>query len=80
MVATGDRRSPATRARRGSLFVAITVGPQFLGHTVFNYLLGHVRAPVVAIALLAEPVGATLLAFVLLDEMPERGSRSPAAR
>jgi drug/metabolite transporter (DMT)-like permease len=52
------------------LFVAITVGPQFLGHTVFNYLLGHVRASIVSISLLAEPVGATLLAFVFLDEAP----------
>jgi drug/metabolite transporter (DMT)-like permease len=52
------------------LFVAITVGPQFLGHTVFNYLLGHVRASIVSVSLLAEPVGATILAFVILDEAP----------
>ncbi|HEX6843898.1 MAG TPA: DMT family transporter [Actinomycetota bacterium] len=52
------------------LFVAITVGPQFLGHTVFNYLLGHVRASIVSVSLLAEPVGATILALVFLDEAP----------
>jgi drug/metabolite transporter (DMT)-like permease len=52
------------------MFVLITAGPQFLGHTTFNYLLGHVRASIVAVALLAEPVGATILAWVILGEPP----------
>jgi drug/metabolite transporter (DMT)-like permease len=52
------------------LFALITIGPQFLGHTVFNYLLGHLEAAVVAIAIMAEPVGAALLALVILDEAP----------
>lgn len=52
------------------MFVLITAGPQFLGHTTFNYLLGHVRASIVAVALLAEPVGATILAWVILGESP----------
>jgi drug/metabolite transporter (DMT)-like permease len=52
------------------MFVLITAGPQFLGHTTFNYLLGHVRASIVAVALLAEPVGATLLAWLILSERP----------
>lgn len=55
-------------------FVAITVGPQFLGHTVFNYLLGHVRASIVSVSLLAEPVGATILALVVLGEAPGVGT------
>jgi drug/metabolite transporter (DMT)-like permease len=52
------------------LFALITIGPQFLGHTVFNYLLGHLEAAVVAIAIMAEPVGATLLALAILGEAP----------
>jgi drug/metabolite transporter (DMT)-like permease len=56
------------------LFVAITIGPQFLGHTVFNYLLGHVRASIVSVSLLAEPVGATILALLLLRERPGAGT------
>ena len=40
--------------------------PQILGHTVFNYLLGEVEATVVAIAVMGEPVGASLLALGLL--------------
>ena len=65
-------RTPFTgfTVRTWMLFVAITIGPQFLGHTVFNFLLGHLKASVVSIALLAEPVGATALALVFLDEAP----------
>jgi drug/metabolite transporter (DMT)-like permease len=52
------------------LFAAMTVGPQFLGHTVFNHLLGELRASVISVALLAEPVGSTLLALVIFHERP----------
>lgn len=65
-------RTPFTgfTAEAWLLFALITAGPQFGGHTVFNYLLEHLRASVVAVALLAEPVGATILAFVVLGEAP----------
>jgi drug/metabolite transporter (DMT)-like permease len=52
------------------LFVLITLGPQFMGHTVFNYLLGHVSAQIVAIGIMAEPVGASILALAILGEAP----------
>src|SRR4029453_15641670 len=52
------------------MFVLITAGPQFLGHTTFNYLLGHVRASIVAGGLLPAPVGATILAWIILGEPP----------
>jgi len=52
------------------LFALMTAGPQLLGHTVFNYLLGQVRASVVAVALVLEPVMATILAFAILGEKP----------
>jgi drug/metabolite transporter (DMT)-like permease len=48
----------------------IVVGPQLLGHTVFNALLSTVSATVVSIVVLAEPVGAGLLAWLVLDELP----------
>lgn len=48
----------------------IVVGPQLLGHTVFNTLLSSVSATVVSIVVLAEPVGATVLAWLLLSELP----------
>lgn len=47
------------------IFVGIAVGPMLLGHTGFNWSLRYVPAYVVSLAILAEPVGATLLAAVL---------------
>jgi drug/metabolite transporter (DMT)-like permease len=52
------------------LFVLMALIPQFLGHTVFNYLLAEVEASVVAIAVTGEPVGATLLALAFFGEVP----------
>jgi len=69
MLATGTRFT-GFGAETWLLLVAITIGPQFLGHSVFIYLLKHLRASVISVALLAEPVGATILAFVVLDEVP----------
>lgn len=48
----------------------ILVGPQLLGHTIFNTLLSTVTATVVALVIVAEPVVATLLAWVVLGELP----------
>jgi drug/metabolite transporter (DMT)-like permease len=41
-----------------------------MGHTVFNYLLRHMDPTVVAIAIMGEPVGATLLALAFYGEVP----------
>lgn len=51
----------------------IVVGPQLLGHTVFNALLSRVAATVVAVAVLAEPLGAGVLAWLLFAELPAPG-------
>jgi len=51
----------------------VVVGPQLLGHTVFNSLLTSVSATVVSVVLLIEPVGATALAWLLFDELPAAG-------
>lgn len=48
----------------------IVIGPQLLGHTVFNALLSTVPAVVVSIVVLSEPVGAGLMAWLLLGELP----------
>jgi len=52
------------------LFCLMALGPHILGHTVFNYLLADVDATVVATAITAEPIGATLLAFAFFGETP----------
>lgn len=46
--------------------VALAVGPMLLGHTSFNWALEHVRAYVVSVVTLLEPLGATLLAVLVL--------------
>jgi drug/metabolite transporter (DMT)-like permease len=50
--------------------VGIVVGPQLLGHSVFNALLAHVPATVISTVVLSEPIGAGLLAWLLLGELP----------
>jgi drug/metabolite transporter (DMT)-like permease len=51
------------------LFV-ITLGPQLLGHTVLNWALEYVPASIVSGSILAEPVIAALLAWLILSEQP----------
>lgn len=41
---------------------------QLVGHTSFNYALKWVRPSTVAVSLLGEPIGATLLGYVLFGE------------
>jgi len=72
-VATGSALT-GFDAKTWWMFVLLTIGPQIGGHTVFNYLLGHLEAAVVAIAIMAEPVGAILLAMVFLNEPPPAAS------
>ncbi|AFO58829.1 MULTISPECIES: DMT family transporter [Natrinema] len=57
--------------REWLLFLGLAVGPGILGHTVSNWVLAHLESVVVSVAWLGEPVGATLLAFVLLAEVPD---------
>jgi drug/metabolite transporter (DMT)-like permease len=49
---------------------AITLGPQIMGHTVFNWALRYVEASVVSGTILAEPVVSSLLAWLILFERP----------
>lgn len=42
--------------------------PQLIGHTTFNWALKYLPVSLVAIAILGEPVGSTLLAFLILGE------------
>lgn len=44
--------------------------PQLFGHTTFNWALGYLPAAFVAVSLLGEPIGSTILAFIFLDEVP----------
>ncbi|RLG49636.1 MAG: hypothetical protein DRO00_09750 [Thermoproteota archaeon] len=55
------------------IFFALAIGPSCLAHTSYNYALKHLKAHGVSIAILGEPIGATLLAWILLDEPPGIG-------
>lgn len=56
--------------REWLLFLGMAIGPGLFGHTVINWALAHVESSVVSVSLLGEPVGSTLLALVLLGEIP----------
>lgn len=51
-------------------FLLLALLPQLLGHSSFNWALGHLPASFVAIATLGEPIGAAILAFIFLGEIP----------
>jgi drug/metabolite transporter (DMT)-like permease len=44
--------------------------PQLLGHSTFNWALRYLPASFVAVTLLGEPIGSTVLAFFILREAP----------
>ncbi len=48
----------------------LAIIPQLLGHSIFNWALGYLSAGFVSITLLGEPIGSTILAYILLNEAP----------
>lgn len=52
------------------LCVALALGPQILGHGSFNYAVQTVSAAIVGMLALLEPVGASIIAYVLFGEVP----------
>jgi drug/metabolite transporter (DMT)-like permease len=52
------------------IFLLLALVPQLIGHTAINRSLGYLPAATVAIAILGEPVGATILGAIFLDETP----------
>ena len=68
---------PQSAATWGWL-VAITIGPQLLGHTLINAVLQRLDAVLVSVSILFEIVGASLLAWWWFGESPP-GAIYPAA-
>jgi len=52
------------------MFVLLALVPQLMGHSLLNWSLKYVPATMVTLAELGEPVGATILAFAVLSEVP----------
>lgn len=58
-------------AREITIFLFLALVPTILGHTMFNYALKKVRAHVISTSVLGEPVGASILAYILIPgEVP----------
>jgi drug/metabolite transporter (DMT)-like permease len=55
-------------AREWVIFALLALVPTVFGHVLFNWLLQYVRAVTIQMAVLGEPVGAILLAAILLGE------------
>ncbi len=56
--------------REWLIFSALAIFPTILGHTVFNWALARVDVSFVSVMILGEPVGAALLAYLFLFEIP----------
>ena len=50
--------------------VLLALVPQLLGHSTFNWALRYLPAATVSVMVLGEPVGSTILAYLLLAETP----------
>jgi drug/metabolite transporter (DMT)-like permease len=49
-------------------FFLLALIPQLIGHTTFNWALKYLPASMVAITILGEPIGSTILAYFILGE------------
>jgi drug/metabolite transporter (DMT)-like permease len=50
------------------LFILMAVVPTIFGHTLYNYALKYVKAQIISVSLLGEPIGSSILAVILLSE------------
>jgi len=52
------------------IFILMAFISGILGHTIYNWSLKYIKASVASVALLGEPVGSTVLAIIILSEIP----------
>jgi drug/metabolite transporter (DMT)-like permease len=52
------------------IFLLLALVPTIIGHTLYNWLLKYVPAHMVAMTILGEPIGATLLAIPFFNQIP----------
>ena len=52
------------------LCAGLALGPQVMGHGAFNYGIRYFSVALIGLMGLIEPVGASLLAYVIFDEVP----------
>jgi drug/metabolite transporter (DMT)-like permease len=52
------------------MIALMALGPQLIGHSSINWSLGYLPVMLVAMAILVEPIGSTVLAALILHENP----------
>jgi len=52
------------------MFFLLAVVPQIIGHSSFNWALKYLPATFVVVSTLGEPIGSTILAHFILNEVP----------
>ena len=52
------------------MFVLLALVPQIIGHSSYNWALKYLPATFVGVGTLGEPVGSTILAYFILNEVP----------
>jgi drug/metabolite transporter (DMT)-like permease len=50
------------------MMLLLAIGPQLIGHSSYNWALRYLTAAVIAVVILAEPIGASALAYFILGE------------
>ncbi|MBE9029709.1 DMT family transporter [filamentous cyanobacterium LEGE 11480] len=51
-------------------FILLAIVPQLIGHTSFNWAIRHVSPSLVTLTILAEPIGASWLGYLIFQEIP----------
>ncbi len=51
------------------LFLALAIVPTFLGHSLFNWALKWLSTATISMAIVFEPIGASILAYLILGEV-----------
>lgn len=52
------------------IMLLMALFPQLIGHSSYNWALGYLSAASVSVVVIAEPIGATLLALLIFQEIP----------
>jgi len=52
------------------IMMMMALFPQLIGHSSYNWALGHLPAATVSVAVIGEPIGATILALLIFHEIP----------
>ena len=52
------------------MFLLLAIVPQVIGHSSLNWSLRYLSPTFVTAAVLGEPVGSTILAYLILHEVP----------